>query len=162
MLDGLERTSSRLATTINTPPLDVTGLREEWEALRKDARDIQPGSLPSRESIGNIWEQIKTESARQNRSVFETSSMMALSAVRTFPTSARWLYASTRVGAARTGQIVSTTLLDHYSQTLAEMRSMGYFTYAARQFRPYLRAAANQFAPTRRTLTQRVLEKVGW
>ena len=162
MLDGLERTSSRLATTINTPPLDVTGLREEWEALRKDARDIQPGSLPSRESIGNIWEQIKTESARQNRSVFETSSMMALSAVRTFPTSARWLYASTRVGAARTGQIVSTTLLDHYSRTLAEMRSMGYFTYAARQFRPYLRAAANQFAPTRRTLTQRVLEKVGW
>ena len=30
MLDGLERTSSRLAATINTPPLDVAGLRNEW------------------------------------------------------------------------------------------------------------------------------------
>src|SRR5882762_3728365 len=37
MLDGLERTSSRLAATINTPPLDVAGLRQEWEALREDA-----------------------------------------------------------------------------------------------------------------------------
>lgn len=161
MLDGLERTSSRLAATINTPPLDVAGLREEWEALRNDARDIPPGSLPSRESIGHMWDEIKTVAARQNRSVFETSSMMALSAVRAFPASARWLYASTRVGAVRTGQIVSTTLLDHYSRTLREMQSIGYFTYAAGQFRPYLRAAANQFAPKRRTLTQRVLEKVG-
>src|SRR6185436_10715598 len=30
MLDGLERTSARLASTINTPPLDVAALREEW------------------------------------------------------------------------------------------------------------------------------------
>jgi hypothetical protein len=28
MLDGLEQTSSRLAATINTPPLDVTALRQ--------------------------------------------------------------------------------------------------------------------------------------
>ena len=40
MLDGLERTSSRLAATINTPPLDVTGLRQEWEAIRDEARSI--------------------------------------------------------------------------------------------------------------------------
>src|SRR5439155_1994804 len=30
VLDGLGRTSSRLAATINTPPLDVAGLRKEW------------------------------------------------------------------------------------------------------------------------------------
>jgi hypothetical protein len=33
MLDGLERTSSRLAATINTPPLDVATLRAEWQAI---------------------------------------------------------------------------------------------------------------------------------
>lgn len=45
MLDGLERTSSRLASTINTPPLDVAGLRNEWAAIREEAR-----ALPARES----------------------------------------------------------------------------------------------------------------
>ena len=41
MLDGLERTSSRLATTINTPPLDVASLRQEWQALRDESRALQ-------------------------------------------------------------------------------------------------------------------------
>src|SRR4029078_5559970 len=33
MLDGLERTSSRLAATINSPPLDVAALRQEWQGI---------------------------------------------------------------------------------------------------------------------------------
>ena len=66
MLDGLERTSSRLAATINTPPLDVAGLRKEWEALREEARGLPPASLPSRDTIGNMWAQLKAESARQD------------------------------------------------------------------------------------------------
>jgi hypothetical protein len=159
MLDGLERTSSRLAATINTPPLDVAGLRREWDAVRSEARSLQPGSLPSRETIAAMWTDLKTESARHDRTIFETSSMVALSAVRTFPDRARWFYASARVGAARTGDIVAATLLNHYRQTLAEMRETGYTTFAARQFRPYIRAAAAQFSPQRHTLTERMLEK---
>ena len=160
MLDGLERTSSRLAATINTPPLDVAGLRKDWEAIRNEVRTLQPGSLPSRDTIGEMWMQLKAESARQERSVFETSSMMALSAARTFPSGVRWLFASARVGATRTGQIFAAGLLDHYSQTLSEIRQLGYLAYSSRQFRPYVRAAVSQFSPKRRTLTQRVLEKI--
>ena len=159
VLDGLERTSSRIAATINTPPLDVAGLREEWAAIRQDARGIQPASLPSRETVGAMWAELKAESARQNRSVFDTSSMVAVSAVRAFPERARWFYASARVGAVRTGEIVAVAVLDHYSQTLAEMRQTGYATFAARQFRPYLRAAVDQFSPQRRTLTERLLDR---
>src|SRR5687768_12617794 len=36
MLDGLERSAGRLAEAINTPPLDIAGLRKEWASLRKD------------------------------------------------------------------------------------------------------------------------------
>ena len=159
ILDGLERTSSRLATAINTPPLDVAGLRAEWDAIRNEARAIQPGSLPTSETIGAMWTLLKTESARQNRSIFETSSMMALSALRSLPGNARWFYASARAGAARTGEIVAGGLLDHYKETLAEMRETGYAAFATRQFRPYIRAAVDQFSPKRDTLTQRWLQK---
>jgi hypothetical protein len=159
ILDGLERTSSRLATAINTPPLDVAGLRAEWDAIRNEARAIQPGSLPTSETIGAMWTQLKTESARQNRSIFETSSMMALSALRSLPGNARWFYASARAGAARTGEIVAGGLLDHYKETLAEIRETGYAAFATRQFRPYVRAAVDQFSPKRDTLTQRWLKR---
>jgi hypothetical protein len=160
LLDGLERTSSRLAATINTPPLDVAGLRKEWSAIREEARSLPAASLPSRETITHIWTQLKTESARQERSVFETSSMMAVAAVRAFPEGVRWVSASARVGAMRTGHVVAAALLDHYRQTLSEIRQVGYLTYAGRQFRPYIRAAIDQFSPKRRTLTQRLLDKL--
>ncbi len=145
MLNGLERTSSRLASTINTPPLDIAGLRQEWGAIRAEARTIPPGRLPTREGLGEMWGQLKAESARQHRSVFETSSLVAVSAVR--------------AGVVRTGEMVGVALLEHYGRTLAEMRHTGYAAFAARQFGPYVRAAVSQFSPKRRTLTDRVLDK---
>jgi hypothetical protein len=160
MLDGLERTSSRLAATINTPPLDVAGLRKEWEDIREQARGLQPANLPSRDAISRMWVELKAESARQDRSIFQTSSVMAVSAARGVPDGARWFSASARAGATRTGQILAAALLDHYRQTLSEMRHTGYLPYAHQQLRPYLRACVDQFSPKRRTLTERLLEKV--
>lgn len=159
MLDGLERTATRLAATVNTPPLDVDGLRQEWQAIREAAGHLPPASLPSGEAIGELWSALKTEAARQDRSIFETSSVMAVSAARALPGGVRWLSSTARVGATRTGQLFAEALLAHYTETLAEIRQVGYLTYAGRQFRPYLRAAAGQFSPARRTLTQRLLEK---
>jgi hypothetical protein len=159
LLDGLERTSSRVARTINTPPLDVAGLRREWDGIREAARTLQPASLPSRETIGGLWLELKSESEKQNRSIFETSSMMAVSAVRSAPEGLKWLTASTKVGAVRTGQVFAATLLDHYRDTLQEIGQTGYATYAVEQVRPYVRAAASQFSPKHQTLTERLIEK---
>ncbi|MEJ1963141.1 MAG: hypothetical protein WDO56_16930 [Gammaproteobacteria bacterium] len=160
MLDGFEKTSSRLAETFNTPPLDVAGLRKEWAAIRGEARGMKPIELPPPEAISGQWEEIRQESARQGRSVFETSSVMAVSAVRALPSKARWLVASTRVGATHTGKLFAAAILDHYSQTLSELREVGYLTYAKRQLSPYLSACVDLFSPQRRTLTQRLLDKL--
>jgi hypothetical protein len=160
MLDGLERTSTHLASAVNTPPLDVKALRAEWDALREDARHLPQASLPSWESIRAVWTSLEAESARQKRSIFETSSLMAISAAKALPGGVRWLSASARVGASRTGQLFASALLEDYRQTLSGIRQVGYLTYAGRQFRPYVRAAANQFSPKRRTLTQRLMDKL--
>jgi hypothetical protein len=159
MLDGLEQTSSRLAESVNTPPLDVPTLRKEWQELREEARALAPTSLPSREAVTGLWTQLRHEAARQNRSVFETSSMMAVSVVKSLPDSARWLSASALVGASKTGQIVATALIDHYRATLDDIRDAGFATFAARQLGPYVKAAVGQFSPERVTLTERFLER---
>jgi hypothetical protein len=158
LLDGLERTSGRLAGTLNTPPLDVTTLRSEWQAIKQEAQSLQPTSLPSASSLERVWLQLKDESARQERSIFETSSMIAMSAARGLPDGIRWFSASAIVSARRTGHIVGGALLQYYVTTLDEIRRVGFGAYARTQMAPYLRAAAAQFAPSRRTLTQRVLD----
>jgi uncharacterized protein (DUF1810 family) len=160
ILDGLERTSGRLASTINAPPLNVAELRAEWGALREEARGLRPGRLPSPETIRALWSQLQTESARQGRSVFETSSLMAVSAARALPRGVLRLGASAGVGAARSGQVLGAALLDDYRRTLSELREVGYAAYARRQIAPYVRAAVNQFSPGRSTLTERMLNRI--
>jgi len=160
LLDGLQRTSSRVASAINTPPLDVAGLRAEWDAIRAEARSLQPQGLPAAETINGLWADLKAESRRQGQSIFETSSMMALSAARSVPDGVRWLSASARTGAGRTGKILAGSLIDHYRQTLNDIRQVGYVTYAGRQLQPYARAAVRQFEPSRPTITQRALDKL--
>jgi hypothetical protein len=159
LLDGLERTSARLAQTINTPPLDVASLRQEWRAIREEAQSLTPERLPSGEALTGLWTELKTESARQDKSIFETSSMLALSAVRALPHGARWLGASAVAGATRTGQVLAASLLEQYRATLEEVRQVGYSEYATRQLSPYVRAAASHFSPAKSTLTERFLDR---
>ena len=159
VLDGLERTSSKMASTINTPPLDVAALRAELEGIRSELRSLQPAVLPSKETVDDLWLQLRSAASRQDQSIFATSSSMALSAVRTLPEQARWLSASARAGSSRAGQIVANALLDHYRAALREIEQVGYFTYASRQLRPYFRAAAGQFSPQRKTVTDAMLDR---
>jgi len=159
LLDGLERTSARLAQTINTPPLDVASLRQEWRAIRDEARSLAPEHLPSGEALTTLWTELKSESVRQDKSIFETSSMLALSAVRALPQGARWLGASAVAGATRSGQVLAASLLEQYRATLGELRQVGYTAYATRQLRPYVRAAVSHFSPVKSTLTERLLDR---
>ena len=160
LLDSIEKTSSRLAQTINAPPIDVASLRKEWTEIRSQARGLKPADLPSVKVISSRWEELKDEAARQGRSIFETSSVMAISAVRTLPDRVLWLSSSTRVGAARTGRLFSAAILEDYSHTLNQLREVGYGTYARRQLTPYLRACVDQFSRQQRSITERLIERI--
>jgi hypothetical protein len=85
---------------------------------------------------------------------------MALSAIRTLPDGLRWLSASAAAGAGRTGRVLGSALLEHYRETLDEVRQAGYAQYASRQLAPYVRAAVAQFSPEQRTLTARLLSRL--
>jgi hypothetical protein len=157
MLDGLERSAGRLASNVNTPPLDVATLRLEWASMKSDLSRIPVKNLPSVEGIRSVWSDLKLESRKQNLTVFEVSSLMAMSAIAAIPEKARWLSASTQLAARKTGVLVADALLDHYRTTLKEIHETGYVRYAVRQFRPYLYAAVSQFSPKRQSLTERLI-----
>jgi hypothetical protein len=159
MLDGLEASAGRLAATINTPPLDVATLRREWKVLKNDLAKIPPKNLPPVETLRDVWTGMKQEAQAQNRTLFEVSSVMAMSAIADLPRKARWLSASASHAVGKTGSMVAGVLLDHYRTTLQEIRETGYVRYVVRQFRPYLFAAVSQFSPRRRSLTERLLSK---
>ena len=157
MLVGLEASAGRLAATVNTPPLDVKSLRQEWNALRADLAKIPPRQLPAAQALRELWKEIELEAGRQNRTVFQVSSLMAISAMKSVPKKARWLSASARSAARKTGTAVAAILLEDYRTSLKQIRETGYVRYAVDQFRPYLSAAVSQFSPRRQSLTERLI-----
>lgn len=156
ILDGLERTSARLAEAVNTPPLNVDSLRREWEKLRGDTSQIPRAVMPSAERLWSQWNELKAEAAAQERSVVELSSVIALATIRQVPENARWLSSAVRTGSRRTGEVLARGLLDHYGATLGEIRQTGYVRYWLREFRPYLTGAIQQFSPSRCSSTERL------
>ncbi len=159
ILDGIERSSARIAETVNTPPLDLKGLRAELAKLREDARGLRPSAWPSAGAIRKGWAEVKEEAAAQGRPVFELSAAMALSAVRQLPERARWLSSAATVGSRRTGEVVANALMQHYRDTLAEIRQRGFSGYWIREFQPYLRGAVRQFSPDRQSATERLWKR---
>jgi hypothetical protein len=55
--------------------------------------------------------------------------------------------------------VLGDTVLDHYTAALGEIARTGFFAYWSREFRPYLRGAAEQFAPAHESLTERFLRR---
>lgn len=159
ILDGLERTSARLAEACNTPPLDVPALRQEWADIQREFKSIPAPNLPAASDVWTTWNELKTEAAAQQRSVFEVSSLLALDAVARIPENLLWLGKSAALATRKTGEVFAKSLLDHYSGALREIRRTGFVGFSVRQYRPYLRAAVLQFSPKRRSLTQRLLSK---
>jgi hypothetical protein len=158
LLDGLEQTAGQAADVFNTPPLDVAGLRQEWAAFRVSAGKIPPRNLPSADMVGRHWDELKTEAAAQNRSVFALSSLLALSAISRTPDTLLRLTRAANRAVWRTGQLFAGGFLEHYSQTLRDIHERGYAAYWGQEFRPYLRAAAGQFSPEHPALTDRLLK----
>jgi hypothetical protein len=159
ILDGLERTSGHLATTLNLPPVDIPTLRREWARLKEEVNAIPPKNVPGIERVESVWDRIKQTAAAQGRPVFVVSSLMAITTVAHMPANVVWLSRAARSAARRTGKVLGEAILDHYSDVLTEIQREGFLEYWQREFRPYLRAAAEQFAPGKESSIEKLLRR---
>ena len=157
ILDGLERTTAHLALTLNMPPVDIAGLRREWQTLREALPKLTPANVPSVDRLEGIWAQMRAASRAQGRPLFVVSSLMAVSSLAHVPSNLLWLSRAARSAAMSTGRVLGGPLLDHYANTLDEISTAGFIDYWKREFHPYLRAAARQFLPARKSLTERII-----
>ena len=159
VLGGLEKTSDHMAVTLNMPPVDIAGLRKEWETLKTELATIPPKQVVSLERVESVWEELRATARAQGRTVFGMSSLLAISTVAHVPANVLWLSRAARSAMRRTGRVLGEAVLDHYTDALTEIARTGFLAYWSREFRPYLKGAAEQFAPGRESLTERLLKR---
>ena len=160
ILDGLEKSSALMAGTLRTPPLDVAALRHDWDELKQRVSAMTGPQMPDISTLWQSWDRIKQTAESERRSVFLVSSLMAFSAIARIPERLLWLSRVATHATAHTGELFASAMLDHYSRTAGEIHTAGFLNYWAREFRPYIKAAASQFSPGHQTLTQRLLRRL--
>jgi hypothetical protein len=160
LLDGLERTSTHLALTINMPPLDAPGLRREWNQFRKNLAALPQTQLPTAKDVESAWNRLRATSRNLNRSVFSVSAAMGDSAIRSVPEQMQRLSRSAAVAARTTGLVVGGVFLDHYAAASKDLKARGFAAYSLQHSRPYLVAAVRNLLPEKQSYTERFLSKI--
>ena len=154
----------------NSPVVVTSAMSKVTDALLSAFEMARKGEVenailsldPHFERHKAVSRELTSEAARQQRSVWELSSLMALGAVTRLPENLRWLGKSAALATRRTGEIFAGALLGHYRDALKEIHETGYLKYLVREYRPYLRAAVLQFSPKHVSLTERVLRRSSW
>ena len=159
VLVGLERTTAHVALTLNMPPVNLEGLRQDWEKFKATLQSIPPERVPALALLENTWNDMRESARAQDRSVIAVSSLMAVSTLAHVPSNLLWLSKAANLAARRTTETVGGAVLDHYQAVLREISQTGFLACLKRESRPYLRAAVKQFAPQHETLTDRMLRR---
>jgi hypothetical protein len=136
LLAVLEGTSGRTARLVDLPPFELEELRTSLRELREEASD-----LPSPEELAQVYDSLRVEAARENRSLLEVSSGIGLA----FLLSAR--------------NVSRAHLVAPYREDWQPVRNEGFAAYARRVGRPYAQAVVGHFHPERGTYTQHYLTR---
>lgn len=136
LLEAIERGTGHLAETVNTPPLNIAALRDEWERL-KFSMELRPDP----EAVAVEWQRLQNAARRADRSILEVSTAVALSTLRCAK------------------QQLTDPILSHYQQTLSEIDRCGFPQFLHRELQPYLAAALHNFSPSRRSATEAIIIK---
>jgi hypothetical protein len=136
LLTALEGTSGVLADTVDAPPLNVDSVRTSWQELRRQAAD-----LPDAEGLEKIFSDLQLAARREDRSVMEISSVVALGAV----------HAGVSLG--------NVHIFDYYRSALRTIADEGLLSFLRRTSTPYLTRARSHFDPRSGTYSERLLRR---
>jgi hypothetical protein len=137
LLSALEGTSGSAARLIDIPPLEVDGLRSTLHEMRRDA-----SSLPTPGELAAVYGGLRRAAALEGRPLLDVSTGMGLA----FFLSAR--------------NVARTHVAHPYVEDWQPLRDEGFGAYARRVSEPYRLAAARHFDPGRRTLTDRLVDRL--
>lgn len=153
LLDAVRQTTGAAATTFDTPPLSIEGLRESINQTTEAAGKLDPTKILPKSEINHLWDEMRTIAAEENVSLFEVSSAMTLYSLDKVATVGRGALSGVRVA----GTLLDRHVIDHYRQAITEIHTKGYYATIAEASGPYIEAVWENFSTTRSTITEDLL-----
>ncbi len=158
LLEGIQSFAGSVADQIDTPPLSVQELRETLSHIRAQVRSVKSSPSIPKEEMDSMFEEMRTVAEKENKSVHEISTAMAISATNALERSGRTAVSGLRVARSLLDQSIFT----HYAKALKQISHLGYYRYLARSSKPYFRAIGRHLAWRNITWTERYFLSHTW
>jgi hypothetical protein len=135
LLTTLEHSLGQAADTVDMPPLNLEDMRQSWRELQRNA-----SQLPGPRRLARIYQDLQAVAHQEGQSIYTTSSLIALGAVRT----------GVKMG--------NLHVFDYYRQALDTIAARGLTRYIQDTSDPYRRTVLHHLDPGSRTYTERLLQ----
>ena len=153
LLDVLGRTSDRVGTGWENPPVDVEGFRQTVSEISREIERADPASvLPSGE-MQRLWDDLHDIAAASSLGVFQVGSAVTMHAMNRLDLARRGTLSTVRV----TGGLLDQHVFDHYRTAITDIRRDGLFETIQTASGPYVDAVWDHFAAERETWTADLL-----
>lgn len=150
LLAAVAKTSSAAATTFDTPPMSVEGLRQSIEETRQSIKTVDPTKVIPQAEMERLWRDMQELARRDGVSMLDVSGTMALYSLDRMSRLGRGALSSVRVA----GSLFDRHVMDHYEQAAAEIRDRGLYATLAESSGPYIEAVWHNFSSDRTTITE--------
>jgi len=153
LLGALGELASTAATTLDTPPLSLDGLKQTVQQTRKAVESVDVTKVIPQAELNRMWEEIHRIAASQEVDPLAVSSAMTLFVLDKIGTAVNGALSSVRAA----GTILDRCVFDHYRTALGAIEQKGIFAVLAHTAQPYVEAVWLNFASSRPTLTEELL-----
>lgn len=152
-LAAVAKASSVSATTLDTPPLSLSGLQGTVDEVRKAVKEMNPADLIPQHEIKQMWEEMRQTASQQHVGLLELSSAVTMQTLRKVNAVGTGTVAALSVA----GSLLNRHVIGHYASALNEIRSRGIYNCVSESCEPYLEAVWYNFAESRPTVTEDVV-----
>lgn len=153
LLKAVSDASGTAASTFDTPPLSVDGLREAIEQTTGAVRKVDPTKVLPKAEIERLWGEMRSIAERENVDLVQVSGAMSLFVLDKVGVAARGALSTVKVA----GLLADRHILDHYRQAAEQIKTRGLFATLSETSGPYIEAVWLNFSSSRGTITEDVL-----
>ncbi len=153
LLGAVSHASAKTSEAFDTPPLSLEGLKQTIAETRAAITAGNKDELPTAEEVDRLWRQMREIADREGVDLLAVGGATTIQSLNRFATVSRGALSTVRVA----GRLFDKHVLDHYTQSLAEIQQNGLFPSISASCEPYLTAVWDNFAPHRDTLTENLL-----
>ncbi len=150
LLDAVKDVSATAASTFDTPPLSVDGMRDSINETREAVQRIDPTKVLPLPEIQRIWSDMRGVADQEDVSLLEVSSAVTLHSLGKMTTVGRGALSTVRVA----GALLDRHVIDHYQSALSDIHTKGYYNTLAETSGPYVEAVWKNFSTDKPTVTE--------